>query len=65
MINRLVHWFDYQVVYRAFNWRFGKKFAENPAMRNAFCDYIMAWGEQHEANIDAKRRATLKLVRKD
>lgn len=58
----LTNWFDYQVVYRAFVWRFDKKFRENPAMRKAFTDQMIGWGIQHEAEVKEKRKQTIKLV---
>jgi hypothetical protein len=58
----LIVWFDYQVVYRVFVWRFDKKFRENPAMRQAFADQLIGWGIQHEEQIKKQRSEQIKLV---
>lgn len=63
MFNKLVNWFDYHIVYRAFNWRFSKKFAENPKMRQAFCQYMIDWGNTHEEQVAEKRKANIKIVK--
>lgn len=59
----LVVWFDYQVVYRLFYWRFDKKFRENPAMRKAFTDQMIGWGKQREQEVKQHRRDTIKPVK--
>jgi hypothetical protein len=62
MIARLIAWFDYQIVYRAFVWRFDKKFRENPAMRKAFTDQMIGWGIQREEEIKQQRLKNIKSV---
>lgn len=62
MWNKLVVWFDYQIVYRAFVWRFDKKFRENPKMRTAFAEQLICWGEQRDLKIKKQRSEQIKLV---
>lgn len=60
--HNLVDWFDYQVIYRLFVWRFDKKFRENPNMRNAFANQLIGWGIQRDAEIKKQRSEQIKLV---
>lgn len=60
--RKLVHWFDYKIVYPLFVWRFDKQFRENPKMRNAFANQLLGWGIQRDEEIKKQRAAQIKLV---